>query len=147
MVLGNFSTGSETSVTLRSLLRIFRRYLHMIQKYVGSPENKDCLVIKKVNEYIKNFILHHYDRPFLHNSYEDSRSCIVWEFLYGCIIEIWCQYIEPVYNSLPHFFVLILALAAPKLLQVCEQVKFTLSQIRTVGRRMGKKHPRQSTSK
>jgi hypothetical protein len=50
-------------------------------EYIGRPESKDCLVIKR-NKWIKlkQFILHHYLRPyifFLHDPYEDSDTCFV----------------------------------------------------------------------
>jgi hypothetical protein len=54
------------------------------------------------------------------------------EFLYAWIIEICRQSIEPVFNPLRRSFIATHARAAQKLLLVCEQVKITWSQVRTV---------------
>jgi hypothetical protein len=54
------------------------------------------------------------------------------EFLYACIVEICLSSIELVSNRLLHFFIATHR-RAQKHLQVCEQVKVTWSQVRTVG--------------
>jgi hypothetical protein len=59
------------------------------------------------------------------------------EFLYACIVEIYRQSIDPVFNHLLHFFITAHSHATQKQLQVCEQVKITWSQVRTIG--IGKK--------
>jgi hypothetical protein len=60
------------------------------------------------------------------------------EFLYACIVEICRQSIELVFSCLL-YSIITHACAIQKLLQVCEQVKITWSQVRTVGM-MGKKN-------
>jgi hypothetical protein len=55
------------------------------------------------------------------------------KLLYACVIEICCQFVEPVFNSLLHLFIATHACSAQKLLQVCEQVKITCSQVQAVG--------------
>jgi hypothetical protein len=56
------------------------------------------------------------------------------EFLYTCIVEICRQSVEPVFNCLLHIFIATHPHIAQQLLQVCEQVKITWSQVQTVGR-------------
>jgi hypothetical protein len=55
------------------------------------------------------------------------------EFLYACIAEICRQSTEPVFNHLHQFIIATHARVTQKLLQVCEQVKITWSQVQTVG--------------
>jgi hypothetical protein len=55
-------------------------------------------------------------------------------FLYACVVEICGQSIEQGFNSLLHYFIATHARAVQKLLQVYEQVKITLSEVRAIGK-------------
>lgn len=54
------------------------------------------------------------------------------EFLFACIAEVCCESTEPAFNHILHFFIATCVHDAPELIQVREQVKIPLSQVRTV---------------
>jgi hypothetical protein len=96
--------------------------------YVGHPESKDRLVIKKIMNKINFFYIITTDlRSFFYIIAVKIQALIVLcdKFLYACIVEICRQFTEPVFQCLLHIYIATHAHVAQKLLQACEQVKIT----------------------
>jgi hypothetical protein len=111
--------------------------------YTGRPETKDSLVIKKYINKMLFYIITTDIKTFFYITPLEIQALVVLcdEFLFACIAEICCQFSEPVFNYLLQF-IDTHARVAQTLLQVCEEVKITWSQIWTIGRM--EKSPSQS---